>query len=51
MHHILLKHGQNCHNLQNVFVSYNLESKVYKLIVLKFEKLIMNWNVIFNEEP
>jgi hypothetical protein len=34
-----------------VFVGYSLESKRYKLIVSKIRKLIVNWNVIFNEEP
>jgi hypothetical protein len=34
-----------------VFVSYILESKRYKLIVPKIGKLIVSWNVIFNEEP
>jgi hypothetical protein len=33
-----------------VFVGYNLESKRYKLIVPKTKKLIVSWNVIFNEE-
>jgi hypothetical protein len=33
-----------------VFVGYNLESKRYKLIVPKTRKLIVSWNVIFNEK-
>jgi hypothetical protein len=52
MHHrLILKRSKLPQSTKCVFVSYNLESKRYKLIILKLENLIMSWNVIFNEEP